>query len=25
VQIALVWVWGVEPRNRALETVTAAT
>jgi putative MFS transporter len=24
VQIVLVWLWGVEPRNRALETVAAA-
>ncbi len=24
VQIVLVWAWGVEPRNRALETVAAA-
>ena len=24
VQILLVWLWGVEPRNRALETVAAA-
>jgi len=25
IQIVVVWVWGVEPRNRALEDVAAAT
>ena len=24
VQIVVVWAWGVEPRNRALEDVAAA-